>query len=61
MAPNDSGGPIVDVKSGKMIALISKTTVTSESGWMPPLGFATYMLEESNYQFIKKNLGIVND
>jgi hypothetical protein len=51
MAPNDSGGTIVKEKSSKVIAVILKTIVTSEGGWLRQLGFANFFLEESYYQF----------
>jgi hypothetical protein len=42
MAPNDSGGTIVKEKSSKVIAVILKTIVTSEGGWLRQLGFANF-------------------
>jgi hypothetical protein len=53
IAPNDSGGPIIDVNNGKVIALSSQTTIgyTKET-WIPALGIGTLLVTEDNQTFL---------
>jgi hypothetical protein len=59
IAPNDSGAPVVD-KEKIIIGLTSKTTVGPDS-WLPTIGIVTSILNETNFNFITKNLGEFNE
>ncbi len=55
IAPNDSGGPILDSLTGKVIAVASRTTVTSTSETsIPAVSIGTFLGSEENHSFLLK-------
>ncbi len=61
IAPNDSGAPIVDKVSGKIIGVASTTTVIkSQSYGLPTLSTGTSTVIPSNLEFIIKHLEKTN-
>ena len=58
IAVNDSGGPVLDKQSGKIIAIATQSTFrNSIKLGMPVLSIATSIVEDSTREFILKNLG----
>ena len=53
VAPNDSGGPIIDLRNGKVTALSCQTTVgyTKET-WLPAISIGTLLGTEENKTFL---------
>ena len=57
IAPNDSGGPILEPLNGEVIAVASRTTVTSTSGTViPAISIGTLLNTAENQRFILENL-----
>ena len=57
VAPNDSGGPIIDLRSGKVFAISSQTTVGSTSGtFIPAISIGTLLSSEENQKFIQSEI-----
>lgn len=53
IAPNDSGGPILDPKSGKVVAVGTRTTVGLTKGtFLPAVSMGTLLTTDKNRAFI---------
>jgi hypothetical protein len=58
IAHGDSGGTITDASTGRIIAVITTSTIDESASWgIPSLCTATSVLTISNHTFILKNLG----
>ena len=56
--PNDSGGPVLDKKTGKVIGVITTTTLSQSVDYgIPTLSTATSILSTPTRDFILKHLG----
>ncbi len=57
IAPNDSGGPIISRSTGKIIGVMTTTTLLqSQKYGLPVLGTGTASVSEENMNFLKSNL-----
>ncbi len=57
-APNDSGGPVVNPETGKVIAIATQSTAaTSNKYGLPALSGATFLLGKSTQDFIRRQMG----
>jgi hypothetical protein len=55
LAPNDSGAPILDTETNRVIALASKTTVSvTLDTWIPAVSIGTVLNTASNIEFLKQ-------
>jgi hypothetical protein len=53
VAPNDSGGPIIDPKSSKVVAIATRTTIGSTKGnFFPAISIGTLLNTNENRAFI---------
>lgn len=58
VAPNDSGGPVVDSETHKIIGVITSTTLQQSIKYnLPALSAATSTTNKENHEFIVNNLG----
>ena len=58
VAPNDSGGPIIDKVTGKIVGVMTTTTLKdSENYGFPVLSTGTSTAVEHNLKFIQRNMG----
>lgn len=55
IAPNDSGAPVVDLKTGKVIAVATQSTAAESTLYLPTISVATSLLEKSNKEFVINN------
>jgi hypothetical protein len=54
IAPNDSGGPIVDNRSGEVVAISSRTTIKESWGTaIPAVSIGTSLLTKENRAFVQ--------
>lgn len=54
VAPNDSGGPILDIESGGVIAISSQTTIGSTKGtFLPAISIGTLLNTDETREFIR--------
>ena len=57
IAPNDSGAPLTDLKTGLVIGVATQTTLsTSHKLGIPTLSLATFITNKSNLDFVKSHL-----
>ncbi len=62
VAPNDSGGPILDKVTGKIIAVMTTTTLKNSLRYgISTLSTGTSTTVEANFTFIESNLGEKNN
>lgn len=55
IAANDSGSPVTQKESGKVIAIASQSTAITTSGsFLPAISISTSLLEDSNRKFLEK-------
>lgn len=58
VAPNDSGGPIVDKATGKIVGVMTTTTLKDSINYkIPVISTGTSTLVKINLEFIQKNMG----
>lgn len=58
VAPNDSGGPIVDAERRRIIGVMTTTTLKQSLKFgLPTVSTGTSILTKPNLDFILKNLG----
>lgn len=58
VAPNDSGGPIVNFTSGKIIGVMTTTTLKDSINFrIPTLSTGTSTVDEENLKFIQDSMG----
>ncbi len=58
VAPNDSGGPILDKKTGKIIGVMTTTTVRQSATYgLPTLSTGTSTIVDHNLSFIQSHMG----
>ncbi len=58
VAPNDSGGPIIDKVTGKIVGVMTTTTLKASNNFhLPTISTGTSVQVEHNLSFIKDNLG----
>ena len=59
VAPNDSGGPILDKVTGKIVGVMTTTTLKSSVGYgIPTLSTGTSTVAEHNLKFIRNHMGL---
>jgi len=60
IAPNDSGGPILDKVTGKIVGVMTATTLKNSVYYnVPVLSAGTSTLSKTNLKFIQDNMGSV--
>lgn len=58
VAPNDSGGPIIEKETGKIVGVMTATTLKDSLSYgVPTLSTGTSTVDKKNLIFIKRNLG----
>ncbi|MBL7544176.1 MAG: trypsin-like serine protease [Bdellovibrionaceae bacterium] len=58
VAPNDSGGPILDKISGKIVGIMTTTTLKDSLNYgLPTISAGTSTVVEHNLNFIRNNMG----
>jgi hypothetical protein len=58
VAPNDSGGPVVDNKTGMILAVMTTTTLRDSLKYgLPVISTGTSITSQENFKFLSENLG----
>ncbi|RYZ79365.1 MAG: S1 family peptidase [Proteobacteria bacterium] len=58
VAPNDSGGPVLDTKTGRVMGVMTTTTVKESINYgLPTLSTGTSTTSDINLRFIRSHLG----
>ncbi len=61
IAPNDSGGPILDKKTKKIIGVMTATMLKESINYgIPALSIGTSTVTEHNLSFIRDHMGLLN-
>lgn len=62
VAPNDSGGPVVDATTQNVIAVMTTTTLLQSIKYgLPAVSTATSVTSKENLNFLTENLGLYKD
>lgn len=58
IAPNDSGGPLIEVSQNKIVGVAWGTHLSFNSRWsLPNINYITPLTNSKNLEFIKKSMG----
>ena len=61
VAPNDSGAPVLDLSTGRIIAIATQASSKESAEYgLPSISVATSIVNKSNQQFVSNHMGIIS-